>query len=533
MKFLSVIAALLLALVLAKEEPTLDLTPASTFGDILPSEECLKEMRLYLTPSHFKNMTEVFTSSGKNINDMGDFQFCSANPAYKSIVITIIGDYNFYIRFGIWSAGNCRSKYDFAWVANFVNKNIRDLNYNFTNIETSVNIVDNTNAKKASPGTWVFVSIICLFLTFALFGIIVQYTAFGDIQVPFGVDPESVPIEKRKGKLELFFYCFNPFANLLKIFTVQEGGDQTLTVLNGVRVLSIWWVIVGQSFSYLMIAPVQNFQTVTDILEDKSIALVEGWAYAVDTFFFLSGFLSFHLLTAKAYKRNGKMNLAFVYFHRYYRLIFPVLFITFFVMYVFPFLGFGPIYRWEANRMFASWDQYWWTNLLFINNLIPFTRKSECIGWLWYLANDFQFFLMTPPIIYAYCKNRKVGYLVAALLVVISMVVNGALTLAFNVSVLWGSADMGFNGNDSMVTKPWSRMGVYFVGGMLGLSFFEYTNRRNNPAFCSNTVCLVYDKIQESRLISILLFIGGIALTSLYIVPLGLFLADCGQVSNW
>ena len=37
---------------------------------------------------------------------------------------------------------------------------------------------------------------------------------------------------------------------------------------------------------------------------------------------------------------------------------------------------------------------YWWRNVLNINNLFP--EKEMCAAWSWYLANDFQFFCLSP-----------------------------------------------------------------------------------------------------------------------------------------
>ena len=61
----------------------------------------------------------------------------------------------------------------------------------------------------------------------------------------------------------------------------------------------------------------------------------------------------------------------------------------------------------ETNKCLT----YWWSNLLFINNLYPWRMGGQCIGWVWYLANDFLFFLISPLVVYLYCKSRKHGYL--------------------------------------------------------------------------------------------------------------------------
>jgi peptidoglycan/LPS O-acetylase OafA/YrhL len=143
----------------------------------------------------------------------------------------------------------------------------------------------------------------------------------------------------------MFFYSFNPIVNLQKIFHVKEGGDRTLFVLNGVRVLSISWIVLGHSFNYNMFTPHLNYMTSGMLVKGHTISIIAGGLYAVDTFFFLSGFLTFYLLTLKAFKKRGKINWLLVYFHRYYRLLFPVIFVMFFVMYAFPHLGNGPLYK--------------------------------------------------------------------------------------------------------------------------------------------------------------------------------------------
>jgi hypothetical protein len=61
----------------------------------------------------------------------------------------------------------------------------------------------------------------------------------------------------------------------------------------------------------------------------------------------------------------------------------------------------------------------WWANLLYINNfvkqnsgvfnklkfiLIYIFLHSQCMGWTWYLANDFQLYAFAPILIIALHK---------------------------------------------------------------------------------------------------------------------------------
>ena len=52
---------------------------------------------------------------------------------------------------------------------------------------------------------------------------------------------------------------------------------------------------------------------------------------------------------------------------------------------------------------------YWWTNLLYINNLWPWSTTGICVGQTWYLSNDMQFFCLAPIFIYALWKSPIIG----------------------------------------------------------------------------------------------------------------------------
>jgi len=78
--------------------------------------------------------------------------------------------------------------------------------------------------------------------------------------------------------------------------------------------------------------------------------------------------------------------------------------------------------------------------------------NSECIGWVWYLANDFQFFMITPPILYVFCKNRKVGYCILGFLLFASMLFNGIIAGVYNISINLQTEEI--NSQDLLYCKP-------------------------------------------------------------------------------
>ena len=90
----------------------------------------------------------------------------------------------------------------------------------------------------------------------------------------------------------------------------------------------------------------------------------------MDAFFCLAGFLGTYVLLGKFAKSRGYINVPMAYFHRWYRLAPALGFLILSCMFLFPFIVSGPIaYMYEG--VIKNCNSYWWSNLLFINNLVP------------------------------------------------------------------------------------------------------------------------------------------------------------------
>lgn len=52
---------------------------------------------------------------------------------------------------------------------------------------------------------------------------------------------------------------------------------------------------------------------------------------------------------------------------------------------------------------------YWWRNLLFIQNLYPLSEM--CMSWSWYVATDFQLFILSSILLAFSAKYANVDSL--------------------------------------------------------------------------------------------------------------------------
>ena len=99
------------------------------------------------------------------------------------------------------------------------------------------------------------------------------------------------------------------------------------------------------------------------------------------------------------------------YVHRYLRLTMVYAFVIFF-RHLIVHLSDGPLSMKLSsgpdNQTYKNCDAYWWTNLIYISNLYPWRMRDGCMLWTWSLANDMQFYVISPLIwIPLYYSLRK------------------------------------------------------------------------------------------------------------------------------
>ncbi|GBM82276.1 Nose resistant to fluoxetine protein 6, partial [Araneus ventricosus] len=148
-------------------------------------------------------------------------------------------------------------------------------------------------------------------------------------------------------------------------------------------------------------------------------------------------------------------------------------------------MGSGPLWPEDAADKFCT--KNWWWNLLYINNFQP--QGEQCFPWAWYLANDMQFYIISPLFLITLWRWPKVGYSVLGVCFSITFIANFVITHEYNLIAGLGNIieyaqdllnfqtkiDEFFN---KIYFKPYARVGPYLVGILL--AYYLHKRKKEN-----------------------------------------------------
>ncbi|XP_069123536.1 nose resistant to fluoxetine protein 6-like [Argopecten irradians] len=301
-----------------------------------------------------------------------------------------------------------------------------------------------------------------------------KYQVNGDVA-------EKPKAPTQPGTLVKLAMTFSVYTNGKKLLSTEQGGG-ALSAINGIRFLSISWVVLGHSFSSPLNA-LQNPGFMAEFLGNWTSMVMVNGLLSVDSFFTLSGLLVSYLFMKEMKREKGRINWFMFYFHRIWRLTPAYMLVLFLNMSLFRYLGDGP--GWPNDGIEATCRETWWTNLLYINNI--YKRRKMCFGWSWYLANDMQFYVVSPLLLVPLFFSKKIGLFINILALLGIYIATGMVSSHFELGSTMFSTDFAammakFDNyfNDYYIV-PWCRMGPYIVGIVTGYVIYRTNGKYKIP----------------------------------------------------
>ncbi|KAJ8021728.1 Nose resistant to fluoxetine protein 6 [Holothuria leucospilota] len=292
-----------------------------------------------------------------------------------------------------------------------------------------------------------------------------------------------------KGKLSELLTSCSLVYNSNKILSAKKNSS-SLSSLNGIRVLSMLWIVWGHSTLPMSYSVTDNMKYFYEDMYTGYLLNATFFAtFAVDSFFTLSGLLVTYLTLKELKQKNGKLNWFLFYFHRFWRLTPSYMIALGISASLMIHMGVGPTKEQQILYTKQFCTDYWWTNLLYFNNLYPFYGfLGGCMNWSWYLANDMQFYIISPLFIVLLFNRKRLGIASVVAMCISSCAVTAALTAYFGVPV--GKSQVYYNNrtdslepwgssSDIIYGKPYCRIQAYMVGMFVGYLIYRHVHIKN------------------------------------------------------
>ncbi|KAH3765641.1 nose resistant to fluoxetine protein 6 [Pelomyxa schiedti] len=267
-----------------------------------------------------------------------------------------------------------------------------------------------------------------------------------------------------------FLDCFSLRINFWKMLEISSHSS--LDACNGVRALAMLWIITGNTFVVLFRVGIADPSVLTQYTP-FAFQIIFSLEFAVDTFLFLSGFLVAFLTISKLLR--GSVNWALFLLQRPWRLLPSYALCILGYTQLSILLGNGPFwakFQYGIPGVFQCVD-YFWTNLLYINNFYPTKFYEQCMGWTWYLAVDMQLYLFSPLLIIVFAKKVKLGYIVSIVVILLNICYLLTLSLAFNVKLFT------LKWLDWACDKPFARTFPYISGFLVAALLLQRDKRQS------------------------------------------------------
>ena len=544
--------------------------------------ECL--MSLLDLPFNEYALRSFIMNSGFGVNHLGDYTACNASPSSKYYSSAFVTGFGVVVRLGVCVPHKC-TKVGMYGLNKYMAKGISAmLGYPGAVGEHSIFWIDPkekySESSESTGGYITFLFFYCvigvLLVVGTLFEYIPSYITWeekevcekerklreGETELSItarysnkGADPEAGPLlpgasgtsgtslhkersitppksqkSPKLSRIQEFFLCFSVIRNSKAILHGVNKVDKNLDVLNGVRVLSIGWVVLGHCYFWeMMYGPILNMKDYTShMLTTYTSSIVNNATFSVDVFFYLAGFLSTISFCGAFIEAKKRKVMAFViaYLHRYIRLL-PIYGTAILAaIYVVPRLAEAPTY-YQLETQTSTCTKYWWKNLLYISNFG--SSADECIGWSWYLANDFQFFLINPLICLVYCIDHASGLLIMIFCFLGSFAAQIYVSLHFNISPSVLGANATEQANE-YYDKPYCRVNTYLLGMVFAWLYLEHKNkhfRGKNRVFA-----FINESIRNNRIVRYIMYVVCGGLTYIIIYTIYIFNKDANGMSK-
>ncbi|CAH1100858.1 unnamed protein product [Psylliodes chrysocephalus] len=281
--------------------------------------------------------------------------------------------------------------------------------------------------------------------------------------------------KQTKGCIQLVVTAFSAYTNGKKLFELPKYPSE-VSCVDGLKVLSMVWIVLLHACKVLMERPSYNHKEITAMKNSIYIGIIDYGNLACDTFFVIGG----TLVTYIHFKKHKSDDITVLwilkhYFHRYIRLAPSLAGLVLFSATLLKYTNSGPNWPEGMADLLGHCEENWWSTLLFIQNELDHTKM--CVMQTWYLHVDMQLYIFSPLIFWILKKYEKKGIAILLLTCAGSIVLCLFKLLQDDLLIIIERSHRSHI-NENTYYKTETRLVPWFMGTILG-----YILTRNNIGY--------------------------------------------------
>lgn len=312
----------------------------------------------------------------------------------------------------------------------------------------------------------VILSLLGIVLCLVLVGSITHRT----IPVPSDENKEVLPLR--------ILRCFSVHRNYKRM--VEDSSTRSLDVLDGIRVLSMLWIILVHTYAFQHDRSMGRIMEIIDFARFISFGVIVNAWVSVDGFFLIGGVLVAYTTLKSLDRKNGEFNFPRYVLRRIWRLA-PAIYLTTALLFLLPLIDRGPNWPETIGAEVSRCRQLWWMPLFLLNTWGDF--YENCMIHTWYVSADLHLYVLAALPIYLLYKWPKLGVWCCVFLIFASSIITALITFIYDIypTILFLSPDLDgiAEVGTQIYLRPFSHLAPYAIGLLVGYRLKEKGSVRN------------------------------------------------------
>ncbi|CAH2229072.1 jg19853 [Pararge aegeria aegeria] len=236
--------------------------------------------------------------------------------------------------------------------------------------------------------------------------------------------------EGESSEINPMYRCFSVYTNTKRFLTFNKVPG-ALECVDGIRAISMLWVIFGHTYCLTMLTFIQNVKAIKEWLTSFTSVWVNSAPITVDTFFLLSGILCVYTVVGKISRWRFITSVHMFYLYRILRIL-PLLATAILLQAsLFHQMSDGPMWM-NMGHMALMCRKRWWSALLHVQNYVK--PSGICLYQTWYLSVDLQLYLFSPVVLVWLFGSPAVAWCALSTVVLVAFVLSTTFSFLYNYS---------------------------------------------------------------------------------------------------